>query len=105
MPTWGWLLTAVGGALIVWAVPKIATFFAAALADRLIDSVGDRLQPLWIADLDDSLEEALAPMREELTAVRREVTLNGGGSLKDVVVQMQRDLEVVLVEHRATPKD
>lgn len=96
----GWLAVTAGAALVAWAVPKLATFFAHALADRLVNSIGDRLAPEWTADLDDSLEEAVAPIRHEVQQIRREVTLNGGGSLKDVVVQMQRDLESILLENR-----
>lgn len=78
----------------MWAVPRIASFFAAALADHLIDRIGDRLQPEWVADMEDALEQAVEP-------IRREVTLNGGGSMKDLVVQMQRDLEPLLIELRS----
>lgn len=96
MPTWGWLVTAFAGAFIVWMVPKIATFFAHALADALVDRIGDRLEPRWAADFDDALTEALAPIAHQVGQIKAEVTLNGGGSMKDLVLDTQRQVEYLI---------
>lgn len=94
MPTWGWLLTALAGAVIVWIVPRLLSFTSHALADAVVDRLEERLQPLWSADLDD----ATTPILHELRTVRGEVTLNGGGSLKDRVLEMQRTLETLVTD-------
>lgn len=92
MPSWGWLLTAVLGALIVWGVPKLAAFFAHALADELVEKIGDRLEPRWSMDFDD----ALAPIASQVAQIKAEVTLNGGGSMKDMLLETQRQVEYLI---------
>lgn len=98
MPTWGWLVTAMVGALIVWAIPRIASFTMHAYADQIVDRLIERIRPEWMTDLDDVLNEALSPIRSELT-------LNGGGSTKDLVLEirqqnadMQRQLEALITD-------
>lgn len=93
MPTWGWFLTAVIGAFVVWMVPRVAGFFAHALADELVERIGDRLEPRWSMDFDEALADALAPIAKQVAEIRAEVTMNGGGSMKDVLVETQRQLE------------
>ena len=96
MPTWGWLLTAFIGAFVAWMVPRIAGFFAHALADELVERIGDRLEPRWSMDFDETLTDALAPIAEQVAEIRAEVTMNGGGSMKDVLVDTQRQLEYLI---------
>lgn len=93
MPTWGWFLTAVIGAFVVWMVPRVAGFFAHALADELVERIGDRLEPRWSMDFDEALADALAPIAKQVAEIRAEVTMNGGGSMKDVLIETQRQLE------------
>lgn len=96
MPSWGWLLTAVLGALIVWGVPKLAAFFAHALADELVEKIGDRLEPRWSMDFDDALADSLAPIASQVAQIKAEVTLNGGGSMKDMLLETQRQVEYLI---------
>lgn len=96
MPTWGWLLTAIGGATIVWAVPRLLSFAAHAFSNAVVDKLEERMEPRWSADFDDAINLALKPMCLELTKIRQEVTLNGGGSLKDLVLTVSRQVEDLL---------
>lgn len=93
MPSWGWLLTAMLGALIVWMVPRVASFMAEAvneeLVDRLADRLEERLQQLWT----DDMAEALQPIHQQVSEIRTEVMLNGGGSMKDLVQTTSRQVE------------
>ena len=93
MPTWGWFLTAVIGAFGVWFVRRVAGFFAHALAAEVVERIGDRLEPRWSMDFDEALAEALAPIAKQVAEIRAEVTMNGGGSMKDVLIETQRQLE------------
>lgn len=94
MPTWGWFLTAVAGAVVVWAVPRFLTFTRDAYVDKAVDRLEERLQPLWVTDM----TEALDPIHSQLAAIKAEVTVNGGGSLKDRVLDMHRQLETLITD-------
>lgn len=74
------------GVYVLWAVTKYLT---RAVALMVVSQIGDSLQPLWQADLDDALEP-----------IRSEVTTNGGGSLKDRVLSVERQLEQLLTADR-----
>lgn len=77
----------------MWMVPRVAGFFAHALADELVERIGDRLEPRWSMDFDEALADALAPIAKQVAEIRAEVTMNGGGSMKDVLIETQRQLE------------
>src|SRR5690606_40003409 len=96
MPTWGWFLTAVIGAFVVWMVPRVAGFFAHALADELVERIGDRLEPRWSMDFDEALADALAPIAKQVAEIKAEVTLNGGGSMKDLVQTTSQQVEYLI---------
>lgn len=71
---------------------SFAKFLAAAVAERLVDKLEVELEPRWTADFDD----ALAPINAAVCEIRKEVSLNGGGSLKDLVLTVSRQLEDLL---------
>lgn len=91
-----WFLLAVLGAAVVWSTPKLLAFLVEALADAVVDRLEDRLQPRWAADVDDALE-----------TIAKELTTNGGKSVKDQVTQtaqavaeLQTAIEPLVLEYR-----
>jgi len=99
-----WLYALVVAAVVAWTVPKILkliaratrwllTGFAEYVSEAIIAQLGSRLAPFWGADFEVRMKKALAPIMAELT-------VNAGDSVKDRVIQVQRDMEPLLVEHR-----
>ena len=91
MPTWAWLVLAVSGSLVAVIVPWASRFFARALAHAIIDAIATELRPMWQADI--------KPIEEQVADIKAEVTTNGGGSLKDRVLEMHRQLEAVAIRN------
>lgn len=90
MTSAAWTVVAGVGVAVVWAVTK---WVVEAIALKVVTNLVDSLQPLWQADLEEALEDAMEP-------IRAEVTTNGGGSLKDRVLSVERQLEQLLTADR-----
>lgn len=106
-----WLFYAVAGTAVVFYLPRlwkhltrmvvwVLRTLGRAIADALVDALAEQLQPSWTIDFRKELDEALGPIREELSA-------NGGESVKDKVnstanevAMMRRDIEPILHEYR-----
>jgi hypothetical protein len=85
----------------IWAVVAVVTaagsiallrWAAKALARQIVYQIGDTLENRW----GDAIDAKLAPLKAELAAVKAEVTVNAGNSLKDRVMEMQRQLEQLI---------
>ena len=110
-PDFPWFLALVATAAVAWFVPKalnqikrfltwLMRVFGHVAAGAIVAALEEQLAPSWAADFDDALEEALKPIKDELTT-------NGGASLKDKVdvtalsvKQIQRDIEPLLTEYK-----
>lgn len=84
-----WTITGVVGAAVVLAITRYATRAIAAL---VVSDIGDALEFRWQIAIDEAVE----PINEQIEEIRAEVTVNGGGSLKDRVLEMQRQLEQLI---------
>lgn len=94
-----WGLVPVVGFAAVWLVKWVTS----AVADQLIDEVGDRLQVRWESSVSRQLRPVktdLQTVKDQVKEIRGEVTLNGGGSMKDMVQETHRQLEHLLTDGR-----
>lgn len=73
----------VAAAGVLW----ITKYAIKAIATQVVFQIGDSLQDRWQKDIDD----AIIPVLEELS-------YNGGQSVKDMVRQINRDIETLLHE-------
>ena len=110
-PDFPWFYATLVLAAVGWFVPKalnqikrflawLMRVFGHVAARAIVAALEEQLAPSWAADFDDALEEALKPIKDELTT-------NGGASLKDKVdvtalsvKQIQRDIEPLLSEYK-----
>lgn len=79
-----WLFYAVAGAAVIWLMPRLLTFALEAFADAVVDKLEDRLAPRWSADIDDRLE-----------AIEVQLKPNGGESLHDRIIRMERAIHTL----------
>lgn len=89
MTVLAWVAVAVASAFLAWVTPRAATWVTDAIADKTAESLGDRIQPQWLADLDDTIE----PVRVEMVQIRHELTANGGKTVKDLVIRHGQQLD------------
>jgi len=64
-------------------------WIAELIAVAVVAKIGDQIEVRW----NESIDTALKPVRAELVEIRDEVTVNGGQSLKDRVIQLQKQVE------------
>ena len=88
-----WVSVGVAGSFLLFITPKIWAWIVKALGKAIVESLENQLAPSWQADLEDLLDE-------KLSGIYKELSLNGGGSVKDLAAstaytlkQMQRDIE------------
>lgn len=77
----------IAGAIVLALLLAGGRYAIKAIASQVVSDIGDSLQERWQADID----EAVAPIIEE-------VTVNGGGSLKDRVIQLQKQVEAIITD-------
>lgn len=96
-----WLLVLVAAPLIVAFLMAVGRglykwhkWLLEQIAETIVDKLIDAMEPVWTSYLDEALE----PVNDELREVRDEVTVNGGDSLKDRVLEMHRQLEAIITD-------
>jgi len=116
MPALGWVGTAIGLSFLAWAAPRVWGFLMRAIADRIVATIGDKLEVRW----KEALEDALDPIYAELQIGEgAEKWPNGSDTLPKtmktiydrqaetygMVRDMQRQLEQVLTSRPPRPDD
>ena len=84
------VLGVVAAAGLLW----ITKYAITAIATQVVAQIGDSLQIRW----QDDIQQAVGPIHEEVTAIRGEVTVNSGKSLKDRVIQLQQQVEALITD-------
>jgi hypothetical protein len=87
-----WIWYVAGPVLVFIAIGVVKTFarFNAWLAGLVLEAIVEALEGRL----------GLEGMRADIVFIRDEVTINGGGSLKDMVQQTHRDLNELVNERR-----
>ncbi len=86
----------VAGSLAIMVVVAMTRYATKAIAAYVVADIGDALQDRWQKDI----QNAVVPLAAELKEITNEVTTNGGGSLKDRVLSVERQLEQLLTDER-----
>jgi len=83
-----WTVSAiVVGGLLLAALKWVTAYATTAIAFQVVDKIGDSLQDRWKSDIDDAL-----------ASVQDELSYNGGQTVKDMVRQINCDVETLLHE-------
>lgn len=100
----------VGSGMILYILKWFTDFATKAIAILVVDKIGDglverramerrrALDPLK-SDIEAN-KSAIETIAQDVSEIKAEVTVNGGGSLKDRVIEMGRTLEVIVTEAR-----
>lgn len=79
---------------LLWALVPIIGFIGVALARWTAAAVAHAV----IEEIRERLE--VDELRADVATIKSEVTLNGGGSLKDMALEMHRQMEALLTDGR-----
>ena len=104
MPEWFWVVIA--GAVVTVLSPYlkrgfqwVVTTYSDARAEALASHLAPYLVEAFDRRINKSLEEALKPIRSDLAYVKRELTVNGGETVKDRIFSIERQLEHLITDH------
>jgi len=100
------IFAVVGGGLVLAGLKWFTSYAIAGIADKVVDEIGERLKERRTGEIERALapvlqeiagnRDHLSEISTELATIRTEVTVNGGGSLKDRVLSVERQLETLL---------